>query len=88
MKICPGIEVRGSSISKICQAYEGAARGAMKKGACSLSSYTLAWFETLLALYERVPESMGWSELDVVSVTISPQNLEESESSASIGCVT
>ena len=72
MKICPGIEERGSSTSEICQAYMGAARGAMKKGACPLSTYVLCWFESLLALFERVPESMGWSETDVFSIMISP----------------
>ena len=72
MKICPGIESRGSTTSEICQAFMGAARGAMKKGACPLTTYTLCWYETLLALYERVPEAMGWTELDVYSVLISP----------------
>ena len=72
MKICPGIEERGASTSEICQAFMGAARGAMKKGACPLTTYTLCWFETLLALFERVPESMGWSESDIYSVVISP----------------
>ena len=72
MKICPGIENRGATTSEICQAFMGAARGAMKKGACPLTTYTLCWFETLLALFERVPESMGWSESDIYSVVISP----------------
>ena len=72
MKICPGIEERGSSTSEVCQAFMGAARGAMKKGACPLSTYTLCWFETLLALFERVPETMGWSESDIFSIMISP----------------
>ena len=72
MKICPGIEERGSSTAEVCQAFMGGARGAMKKGACPLSTYTLCWYETLLALFERVPESMGWSESDVFSASISP----------------
>ena len=72
MKICPGIESRGATTSEICQAFMGAARGAMKKGACPLTTYTLCWYETLLAMFERVPESMGWTELDVYSVVISP----------------
>ena len=50
----------------------GAARGTMKKGACPLSMYTLCWFETLLALFERVPKAMGWSESDIYSIVISP----------------
>ena len=72
MKICPGVEERGSSTAEICQAYMGGARGAMKKGSCPLSTYSLCWYETLLALFERVPESMGWSESDVFAVLISP----------------
>ena len=72
MKICPGIESRGATTSEICQAFMGAARGAMKKGACPLTTYNLCWYETLLAMFERVPESMGWTELDVYSVVISP----------------
>ena len=72
MKICPGIEVRGATTAEICQAFMGAARGAMKKGACPSTMYTLCWYETLLAVFERIPESMGWTELDVYSVVISP----------------
>ena len=41
MKICPGIEVRGATTAEICQAFMGAARGAMKKGACPSTTYTM-----------------------------------------------